>query len=276
MKFEDRVPFEARKTLNDGVKPNPDGAKSSTSPPAPYDRMMVIAHRGFADQNPQNTMLAWANALQYGNADALETDVSVSSDDVLYCFHDATVDALTDGTGDFTSLSSSTIDGLSFTSTVGTIYADLKIPLFSEFLNYARRMGVYVYPEIKGIRTPADIDLIVQAVVDADMETLCTLSSFYFSELSYARSKNSTIGVMFQTSNLEAAEGDINYLSGTIGGKTAILIDPSPMFGDPDRARFLISHAKAKNVEFVCSTAVSQTTAEFMGALGVTKIFSNI
>lgn len=58
----------------------------------------MIAHRGSRILWPENTMVAFGNALEAG-AHHLETDLHVTSDGHLVCFHDDVVDRTTDGTG---------------------------------------------------------------------------------------------------------------------------------------------------------------------------------
>jgi glycerophosphoryl diester phosphodiesterase len=62
--------------------------------PKPY----VMAHRGNRVLCPENTLVAFVQALDDG-ADILETDLHLSADGVFMCIHDATVDRTTDGTG---------------------------------------------------------------------------------------------------------------------------------------------------------------------------------
>jgi glycerophosphoryl diester phosphodiesterase len=58
----------------------------------------VIAHRGASGSFPENTLLAFREALAAG-ADAFELDVHVTADGVPVVIHDDTVDRTTDGTG---------------------------------------------------------------------------------------------------------------------------------------------------------------------------------
>ncbi len=64
------------------------------SSPAP----VVVAHRGSRYLWPENTMAAFAGAVATG-AQQVETDLRVTSDGVVVCIHDATVDRTTDGSG---------------------------------------------------------------------------------------------------------------------------------------------------------------------------------
>lgn len=61
---------------------------------APY----LFAHRGGMAVRPEQTKLAFDNAVQYG-VDGFETDVRLTKDKALIVFHDATVDRTTNGSG---------------------------------------------------------------------------------------------------------------------------------------------------------------------------------
>lgn len=60
--------------------------------------MNCIAHRGFADSNPENTLPAVRAAADAG-ADWVEIDVRRCQSEELVVFHDETLDGLTDATG---------------------------------------------------------------------------------------------------------------------------------------------------------------------------------
>ena len=59
--------------------------------------MNVIAHRGFCEEAPENTVVAFERAA--GRADAVEFDVRRCASGEIVVFHDETVDRATDGTG---------------------------------------------------------------------------------------------------------------------------------------------------------------------------------
>jgi glycerophosphoryl diester phosphodiesterase len=61
-------------------------------------RPIVIAHRGSAVLWPENTLLAFRQALDLG-ADILELDLRTTSDGEIVVLHDETVDRTTDGSG---------------------------------------------------------------------------------------------------------------------------------------------------------------------------------
>ncbi|MGI9050167.1 MAG: glycerophosphodiester phosphodiesterase, partial [Rubrobacteraceae bacterium] len=58
----------------------------------------VVAHRGAAGLEPENTLRSFRRAAREG-ADAIELDLRVSHDGSLVVMHDPTVARTTDGTG---------------------------------------------------------------------------------------------------------------------------------------------------------------------------------
>lgn len=98
---------------------------------------VVIAHRGSRELWPENTMLAFERASELG-VGHLETDLRVSADDVVHCFHDSTLERVTHGVGNFSELTSKEValldagyrhrgpDGFSFRGT------GVKVPTLEE------------------------------------------------------------------------------------------------------------------------------------------------
>ncbi|MFD1646236.1 glycerophosphodiester phosphodiesterase [Haloarchaeobius litoreus] len=60
--------------------------------------MRLIAHRGFADEAPENTLAALEHAAS-SDADVMELDVRRCASGEVVVHHDGTVDRVTDGTG---------------------------------------------------------------------------------------------------------------------------------------------------------------------------------
>lgn len=72
---------------------------------------LIMAHRGNSALCPENTLAAFQRALDDG-ADAIETDLHLSSDGVLMCIHDATVDRTTNGHGAVAALTCAELQAL--------------------------------------------------------------------------------------------------------------------------------------------------------------------
>jgi glycerophosphoryl diester phosphodiesterase len=68
-----------------------------------------MAHRGGAGEEPENTLPAFARAVELGYT-FLETDAHVSIDGVVFAFHDDVLDRVTDGTGRLSELLAARIE----------------------------------------------------------------------------------------------------------------------------------------------------------------------
>lgn len=76
---------------------------SSRFPVLDFAGVLAFAHRGGAGDWPENTMPAFANAVELGYR-YVETDVHATSDGVLVAFHDDHLDRVTDRSGEIAAL----------------------------------------------------------------------------------------------------------------------------------------------------------------------------
>jgi glycerophosphoryl diester phosphodiesterase len=81
------------------------------NPFAGKEGVIVMAHRGGSGRWPENTMLAFKNAVELG-VDALEMDIHSTADGVLVVSHDPHVDRVTDGQGGINDLTFSELKRL--------------------------------------------------------------------------------------------------------------------------------------------------------------------
>ena len=241
--------------------------------PAAGRGMHLIAHRGFANLAPQNTMAAFSLAARH--ADAVECDVAISSDGVAYLFHDTTVQALTNGTGTFTNLSSATIDGLQIDAAGmdAEMRAMVKIPRFSVFLDWARRRGVEIWPEMKSLRNAGDVALICQQVVAAQMASQAVLQSFSMANALAALAYHPSIscGFLTQSATLSALRSELSQIA-RFGHRAWLLADKTVLLANP----LIVSEAAAYGVRVGAWTVDTQDEAVALMAIGVRHIMSNV
>lgn len=128
---------------------------------------IVVAHRGFSAQAPENTIEAFRLGVEAG-ADAVELDVHLTADGQLAVIHDETLDRTTDRTGRIAEL---TIDAIreadagaqfSRPDDAGLPFAErgLRVPILPEVLAWLPD-GIGLVVEIKA---PAAADAVVEAV----------------------------------------------------------------------------------------------------------------
>ena len=99
------------------------------------DRPLIIGHRGASADAPENTLSAFALALEQG-ADGVELDVQLCADGAPVIIHDATVDRTCDGTGRVADLSLAELRLL-------TIDNDHPIPTLDDLFDTFGRRTLY-------------------------------------------------------------------------------------------------------------------------------------
>jgi len=96
-------------------------------------RPRVWGHRGAMDFAPQNTIPSFLLAQKQG-ADGVELDVQLTKDGVLVVFHDARVDALTDGRGPLASFAWNDLNRLDAGSHFDHSWRGTPIPTLEDVL----------------------------------------------------------------------------------------------------------------------------------------------
>lgn len=155
--------------------------------------MRCIAHRGFADSYPENTLRAVRGAVSDG-ADCIEVDARRCSTGEIVVIHDETVDSVTDGSGAVSELSQTHLQNCS------VLGSGEGVPtLRAVFEALSPDVGINVELKETGIG-PDVID------IAADFESDLLLSSFQTEALREARatSTDSSLAVLFR-SNPDAA-----------------------------------------------------------------------
>lgn len=116
-----------------------------------------IAHRGSGDEFPEHSMEAYEGVLASGG-DAIEVSVQMTSDGVLVCHHDATLERITNSTGPIASRSYKDLyDNVRITQQgiLGPGQADVRIPRLSDVL--AKFMGkkvIFLESKVGAASTP--------------------------------------------------------------------------------------------------------------------------
>jgi glycerophosphoryl diester phosphodiesterase len=102
----------------------------------------VIAHRGDSAQRPENTLAAFASALEAG-AELVEFDVQLTRDGHVVVLHDGTLDRTTTGRGRVRELTLAEVRAVSagYPARFGDAYAGERVPTLAEALDFLRGRG---------------------------------------------------------------------------------------------------------------------------------------
>lgn len=111
----------------------------------PPHHILVVAHRGASEYEPENTLRAFRRAIELG-ADMSELDVHLSKDGYPIVMHNATVEKTTDGIGAIKDMTLAELKKLDAGK-------GERIPTLQEAIDLVRgRGGLYI--ELKGEGTP--------------------------------------------------------------------------------------------------------------------------
>ncbi len=100
----------------------------------PVSRTVPVAHRGYSAKAPENTLVAYREALAAG-ATHVECDVHMSADGTPYVIHDPDVARTTGQGGKVAQMRDTTIDALEAGAWKGAAYAGEPIPKLTSLLN---------------------------------------------------------------------------------------------------------------------------------------------
>jgi glycerophosphoryl diester phosphodiesterase len=151
--------------------------------PAPVPIPLVIAHRGDSAHRPENTLAAFAAALEIGAALA-EFDVHLTRDGEVVVIHDATLDRTTNGHGAVRNMTLAEIRRFSagYPARFGAAYAGERVPTLGEVLGLLRERAqamIEIKPEAVTDDAEGGIEAhVVEEVRKARMEKEVALISF--------------------------------------------------------------------------------------------------
>ena len=119
---------------------------------------LVIAHRGDSAHRPENTLAAFAGALEVGAA-LVELDVQLTADGHVIVLHDPGLDRTTTGRGDVRRLTLAEVRSVSagYPDRFGSAYEGERVPALSEALALLRARA-RVLVEIKAESVTDDAD----------------------------------------------------------------------------------------------------------------------
>jgi glycerophosphoryl diester phosphodiesterase len=147
----------------------------------------VFAHRGYSGRYPENTMVAFAKALELG-VDALELDVRLTRDGALAVIHDATVDRTSSGAGMVRELTLAQLREFDAGSWFSPIFAGERHPSLQDVLD---RVGGLARLNVHVKASDTDREVIISRVVQ-ELESRDLLASSYLAsdQFTVARAKD--------------------------------------------------------------------------------------
>lgn len=170
------------------------------------NELLNIAHRGGAAVRPENTLLAFRNALTLG-AVALEGDLHATRDGVVVVSHDAAVDRTTNGRGYIKEMTFEELRGLDagyrFTRDGGLTHPHrgegLQVPTLEEVFSDPVLAKTPMILEIKQ-QEPVIVDKVLHLIQACEMEDRLVFGSFHQVCLKEVRAEAAQRGMNVLTS----------------------------------------------------------------------------
>jgi glycerophosphoryl diester phosphodiesterase len=179
------------------------------------------AHRGYSGCYPENTLLAYNEAIAAG-ADVIELDVRLSEDGVALVMHDATLERTTNGCGSIAATKAARIKELDAGSWFDPRFAGERVPTLVEALDCCRdRARVNIELKVRNMtdammrRTIEQTALVID---ECDMWEQTLLSSFDLPAITYAKEIRPQATVAWLDWDIESTE-DRQLEVLRIGGK---------------------------------------------------------
>ncbi len=136
----------------------------------------LMAHRGNSALAPENTLAAFARALET-KAEWIELDVHLSADGEVVVMHDGTVDRCTDGSGAIADMTLAQLKALDAGGWFGPEFAGEKVPTLGEVVALVGdRLRINV--EIKSAADPLSSLKVVEVLRDGGALAQSMISSF--------------------------------------------------------------------------------------------------
>jgi len=114
-------------------------------PPPKHDGVYVIAHRGFHQGYPENTLIAYQKAIELG-VDFIEIDLRTTADGEIVSLHNSKVDDYThEAKGTVSQFTLDDLKQIDIGSRVNPKFVDQRIPTLDEILELCKgKVGLYI------------------------------------------------------------------------------------------------------------------------------------
>lgn len=143
----------------------------------------IIAHRGYSGKFPENTMLAFTKAVEYG-AQGIELDIQLTKDNVVVICHDEKIDRTSNGQGFIENLTLEELKAFEFRNGMdnleGETEENITIPTLVEFLDWFKITDIMVNIEFKTSYMAYDgiVEQTIDLVKERGLEDRVIFSSF--------------------------------------------------------------------------------------------------
>ncbi len=164
----------------------------------------IIAHRGYSDKFPENTMLAFKKAEEFG-ADGIELDVHLTKDQQIVICHDETIDRTSTGEGYIKDMTLEDIQEFQFNKGMFIDEVvepmDITAPSLDTFMEWFAETRLELNIEIKNnvFSYESIVDKVVDLIEKYQVQDRVIISSFNHHTITKIKEIRPTISCGFLT-----------------------------------------------------------------------------
>lgn len=161
----------------------------------------IIAHRGYSSVFPENTMAAFAGALDIG-ADYIELDVQLTADGIVVVSHDDTLLRTTGVDSRISELTYEELSQLDAGSWFDAAYTGEKVPTLREVMELVKDTDCNIYLELKDIgAVPGFEEAVLEVADQCGMTDRCLFASFQYDYLKHFKELNPELMTLYNTTS---------------------------------------------------------------------------
>lgn len=209
------------------------------------EKVLVLGHRGYRKMFPENTLLAFSKAFEFG-ADGIECDVQKSEDGIYYIFHDVDFQRTTGVKGEIDHEKSQRIKTLN--AGEGQVIPDLDS--FLDSLPHDKLINIELKEETLGVK---DCYLIIDKLNERNLKNNILISSFKHNLLPPFKRAGFKTGMIFETETERLKENPIRQITNimkyrpwSINPPVNVFLNPMPL-----SLKLFIKTAKIMEIKFV-------------------------
>ncbi len=143
-------------------------------------RPLIIAHRGFSDEAPENSLAAFHRAIDAGS-DMIELDVRLSADNVPMVFHDRRLPRTSDGSGAINQKHSRQLAEIDNGSWFSPKFHRERIPQLKEVFPLVKkdvRLNIEIKPDVVSTTDLSAVEIVVAEAEKAKVLPKVIFTSF--------------------------------------------------------------------------------------------------
>lgn len=156
---------------------------------------ILLAHRGFSGEYPENSPIAFEAAVQKTACDGFESDVHITKDGKLVIFHDATLERTSNGTGYLKDYTYDELMQLDIGSWKAPEFAGQHIWTFDQLLDFCHDTHMLLNMELKNYEVFYEglEQMVIDAVCAHKMQDEVFVSSFNHISMQHFKNLNGDI-----------------------------------------------------------------------------------